>query len=66
MMNTYDLVRRLVQMDPTGTNPVMLSVTFADKNMPTSKNGFVQDLSLESYEDSDGTRYVTVLLAADE
>ena len=65
MMNTYDLVRRLVQMDPTGTNPVMLSVSFADKDMPTSKSGFVQDLSLESFKDSDGTQDVTVLLATD-
>ena len=58
MMTTYELIRRLVQLDPNGDCPVMLSVRYAAEQKEVEANGFIDNLSIEILED--GNRAIIV------
>ena len=47
MMTTYELIRRLAQLDPTGTKPVMLSVNTLQGDKEVEATGFIDELWVE-------------------
>jgi len=53
MMTTYELIRRLVQIDSTGTMPVMLSVKTMLDNRVVEGTGFIDELWVEHSDDAD-------------
>ena len=63
-MTTYELIRHLAKLDPTGDMSIMLSVRRANDNGTVDDaSGFVESFSMEQVED-DGTCYL-VLEAVD-
>lgn len=51
MMTTYELIRRLAQVDPSGTKPVMLTVKTLQQDKIYEANGFIEELWIECSED---------------
>ena len=63
-MTTYELIRHLAKLDPTGDMSIMLSVRRTNDNGTVDDaSGFVESFSMEQVED-DGTCYL-VLEAVD-
>ena len=46
-MTTYELMRRLMQVDPTGQRPVMLTMTTKDGERSVECNGFIDEVWVE-------------------
>ena len=52
MMTTYELIRRLAQVDPTGTKPVMLSINTLQGEKEVEATGFIDEIWVEHPEGS--------------
>lgn len=51
MMTTYELIRRLAQIDPSGDKPVMVSLTtMLGSGRTSTSDGFLEDLWVEKPE----------------
>lgn len=58
-MTTYELIRQLVKLDPTGDMDVMLSIRFARTNedgveVDDEAVGFIQSMMVERPDDTPG------------
>lgn len=47
MMTTYELMRRLMQIDPTGQHPVMLSIKTTNGARDVEVTGFIDEIWTE-------------------
>lgn len=53
MMTTYELMRRLMQVDPTGQRPVMVTVTTENDGRTIQVDGFIDEVWVEYPEEAD-------------
>lgn len=53
MMTTYELIKRLVQVDPTGQRPVMLSINTKKGDRSVEINGFIDEIWVEYPEEAE-------------